>query len=883
MLAAASGASLAANDYYVPVIADLQPIGSNPVANKMDERQHQGMTERWCKQFQRYVQSYAPDYSDSTWMLGPPKEGRLVNPLPLARGGKASAEIVVDLTPALHTPEATLGRKDYPAEVAVMRNTGHVIVGHAADELKHWLDTLSGADIPIVNRPGNAQTRIYVGANFARQQFKADLDKLGAAEALDGFAIRAKGNTVYIFGATSKGTLNGVYAFIENNSDLIWAHGFSDLGTVYTVNPNLRVVWANGLEIPGTIQRGWTGRYSEVDGQPSPFWMWQMRSRCNFIVASGPSPKLADWGCWIEGGGHMLGTAAPVRDKDFFPLIKNPKTGALAKPDKIEHYQHCICMTHPDLPELYADKMVRDIKRVNAQSPDRPLNAMRLGIEDPGPEKEYGVCYCERCLLPIRLPDGQIITYQHAAKEGLTFRSTQFYLLLEPIARAMARELPGMRLSTYAYLFTCEAPPFQTSVQPWFCPWGGGGQLSHRDYKNPIFWGERSWGQNGRWWKRLYEWSRITDLVVLRDYNGLLTNGRPFAEILAWDVRALREMGVKRFTNETALDTAFLQMDFWVANRIYWNPDADAAALQKYYLRRTFREGAPEMERFFGEIRKWWYKDSKIAREDFVNLGWIIDRMGQKDQLYVRLQRAQELARHPVARANIARLRKTFAIWFHLDQEEATANAMLANAKLGRHVRYSTFQYDGTPLPVSVLGFASDTPVESGNLMTAADAPSADFTGWTFSLRLRPVGDAAPADFSPPHLSLGNDSAFLPLGHGAVDREANSLIELDGEAGSYWTPAAAPERQKDGSFLYRRRIDKVSGSPFVPAKFSRIRLSYPPGVWHKPPAGAQPEFALYDLQITDPRGRRYVMPTLAAQQGNLARSHYFEGGEMGNK
>lgn len=861
-----------ASSYYTPAPELVKPIGSNPRANKMTEAAFQSFTAEWRARFERYVSKYSPDYSNSQWMLGPPKEGRLPTPLPLARGGRALAEIVVDLDPALHTPEATLGRNDYPAEVAVMRHTGHIIVKNAADELKHWLGTLTGADFPVVKYPTSSpRTRIVLGANFARQFFPADLAKLAAAEALDGFAVRTKGNAVFIFGATAKGTLNGVYAFLENNSDIIWAHGYSDLGTVYTVNPDLRVVWGDGLEIPGTIQRGWFGHYRERNGVPEPFWMWQMRNRSNFIVAPGPSPKVAEWGCWREGGGHCLATAAPHRGQDFFPLIRDPKTGVLAKPEKIQHYHHNLCMTHPDLPALYAEKLVDDIRRVNEKTPDTPLSAFRLAIEDPGPEKEYGVCNCELCLRPIRLPDGNVIPYQHATKEGLTFRSAQFYLLLEPIARAVEKALPGTRLSTYAYYFTAEPPPFQTSVQPMLCPYGGGGQLVHRDYLHPLF-----WQTNAKWWNYAYGWSRTSELTVLRDYNGLLTNGRPFAEIVAWDVRALRKMGIKRFGNETALDTAFLQMDFWVASRIYWNPDADVEALRKFYIRRTFREGAPEMEQFFGEIRKWWYTSSGLRREDFVNLGWIIGLMKQKDQLYQHLVKAEAMAVHPLAKANIVRLRKTYAIWFHLDPEEATADAMLANARLGRHVRYSSFMHEGKPVPVTYVSYATPKPHESGSLMTPADLETADFTGWTFNLRLRPVGDAARPDFQPPLLSFGNGGAApVPMGKRPTPATGPATPNTS------WTPEMRPERQRDGSYLFRWKLQKIKNSPFDPSKFSCIRLTLPEGAWTKPPRGTTPEYAIYDLQLIDPQGKRYTMPTLKAQQGSLARKRWFEGGEMG--
>ena len=37
-----------------------------------------------------------------------------------------------------------------------------------------------------------------------------------------------------------------------------------------------------------------------------------------------------------------------------------------------------------------------------------------------------------------------------------------------------------------------------------------------------------------------------------------------------------------------------------------------------------------------------------------------------------------------------------------------------------------------------------------------------------------------------------------------------------------------------------------------------------------------PEYAVYDMQLTDPDGSRYVDPALAKQQGNLTRKHYVE-------
>ena len=110
----------------VPALTDIQPVGSNPRANKMDWQGFMAHTHEWRARYTNHLAHFSPDYSDSTWMLGPPREGRLANPLPLASEGVAVAEIVVDLDPARHTPEATLGRGHAQRRVCVHREQlGH--------------------------------------------------------------------------------------------------------------------------------------------------------------------------------------------------------------------------------------------------------------------------------------------------------------------------------------------------------------------------------------------------------------------------------------------------------------------------------------------------------------------------------------------------------------------------------------------------------------------------------------------------------------------------------------------------------------------------------------------------------------------------------------
>jgi hypothetical protein len=244
--------------------------------------------------------------------------------------------------------------------------------------------------------------------------------------------------------------------------------------------------------------------------------------------------------------------------------------------------------------------------------------------------------------------------------------------------------------------------------------------------------------------------------------------------------------------------------------------------------------------------------------------------MGEREKLYRHLQEAYAKARHPLARANIARLLKTFEHWFHLNLEDGTSDAMVQGAKLGRHVRYSSFTHGNTPMPVTYMTLESEAPRESETLISVGNAQKTSLKGWTFRMRIKPIGAAAKDGFPVPSLSMGG----LP---GAV---APTLD--DAGDGDFWSPPVAPERQKDGSYLYTVRLEKKAGSSFDPAQFSLIRFEYPLLAWREP-SGYKPEFAVYDMQLTDPAGKRFVDPTLAERQGNLARKHYFEGGELGDQ
>ena len=73
----------------------------------------------------------------------------------------------------------------------------------------------------------------------------------------DGFAVRQIDNIIYIFGTEAKGTLNGVYDFLEENAGILWTRGVEELGTLYNTAETIPVTRVNYREKSPFRYRTW--------------------------------------------------------------------------------------------------------------------------------------------------------------------------------------------------------------------------------------------------------------------------------------------------------------------------------------------------------------------------------------------------------------------------------------------------------------------------------------------------------------------------------------------------------------------------------------------------------------------------------------------------
>ena len=577
--------------------------------------------ERWAA-WRKRVADYKPDYSDSSYHLEPPEEGRLgfFSRVRLAKGGVAQAEIVVDLSDDILLDNWF--RKPVSDWLVIKESRGKekIQARAAAYELQKWLKELTGgAEFPVVTKPtDDRKAKIFLGAGFAKSIFPDDLAKLADGKGgVDGFAVRVKDGNIYIFGAHPMGTSNGVFAFLENNTDVIWSMANDPDGTIFTPDPDLTAVWGNALEKPAFIIRGWQIGDRE----------WKRQNRSNFFSLDD------DYGFRLHGGHYLSPQYYNHTEgiQDYNAMIAGRR-------EKPWHESRMLCcLADPE----FAKHAWETVPRVKEMRYSGEFDCV-FGTDD-----NFGVCECEKCTAPIRTLDGRMLTPD---TDYQAYYSAWYYTYLNKLDDELQRVVPGFMTSTFAYFFAATYPPIKLNktIVPWLCTY------YRKAYNQPIY-----APANQDWWKIYNDWAKHTDQLYLYDYYGLGMRAAPLAEVYQEDLKAQRSIGFLRTSTEGfGFQYCGCGDERWCMTRLAWNPDQDVEQLHRRFNRRTYREAAPWIDRFRGVIRDNWYRNFRTTCHLNENLETfcMIKMLGLDKELRGYLAEAQKAVRNPKSKKLLEKL-----------------------------------------------------------------------------------------------------------------------------------------------------------------------------------------------------------------------------------
>lgn len=525
-------------------------------------------------------------------------------------------------------------------------------LAYAAQELTNWVGKISGAALPIVNAPAKSplKTKIVLGtpetskavAAFAKKN-AADFKKLVDS---DGFIIAEEGGkTVYIAAKKTKGVLNGVYRFLERNSDIIWArqlHAEDGFGTIYGSWPNLENKVAHLVDVPSLVEsRHWTCR---TPGQE----IWAARLLCNSRMHYPECAKNylndttdANVVLWMG-----IVNGYKETNPEIFPLVKGKRdTGE----------DHHLCFMHPKTAELF----IREAEKIVGKSSENVHHAV-IGLGD-----HHNVCTCDLCTKPIDCGGGKIVKPTDS-----NFRATQYALFVNRVSDALCARFPRMKpIRMFSYIFTAEGPgvPVKGGVDR-YCPYV-------KNHKKPVFDDE----VNAVWHQKAESFVKA-GMPIYGLYEYYLCHTTPqfyhaISEVAQQDLKYYLARGLRDcyldaggddgtdtkiwYNNNKVFDISAIE--FWVMARLMWNVDADVAGLRREYCRRAYREAGEVMYGYFEKLAKnynadsagcFWNDDPEAAAKYYVVekglAGWVRETLAKAEAAAVHPGSKELIRRHRV-------------------------------------------------------------------------------------------------------------------------------------------------------------------------------------------------------------------------------------------
>jgi hypothetical protein len=570
-------------------------------------------------------------------------------------------------------------------------------------DIRRWIKKITGAEVPILRTQSTKRnTKVFVGKTFAAE-FKEDLAKLSDN---DGFAIRRKGDNVYVFGNRPRATMYGLFSFLEKNSDIIWARPNERFGTVFSQTKNLQLTDTDCLDIPVFNYR------SLGPGYPPhiPTGEWQLRNRNN---------QCGRLYCPELDMINVIGTnlAVPISGlfKDhpeyfaYYPATKERKG--------VKNGEGSMCISHPGLPEIWAKECMRLIAEKEKQT------GAKISVLHLGPGDNWYCCQCPECMKPLKLPDGTTLEMKDPdSQKDPLFRSTQIFMFLNDAMKTWERERPDVQLVPLAYIHLAEPPKVKPHPKMgiYFAPYPTNSM--HFPLLDPR--------QPAEWRERFEKWLQITDTLGFYEYY--YSKPDPLAYYVAENLKAL--LKTRNFRNAIIYSEFdndrdnpagagiggnirgwdLGAMNSWVIARLFWNPNQDVDALYRYYIKRTYQEAAPQMTEYYEMIKKSWLDpEDKTIDAAHASVFQIYESMILKKNLESKffdiLTRAEEAAKTTNSKRLIKRMREGYASF-----SEGISRLMVADIPEMAHDG-QTFESVQWEKPESLNDFKVPPPTRIGD------------------------------------------------------------------------------------------------------------------------------------------------------------------------
>ena len=461
----------------------------------------------------------------------------------------------------------------------------------AAGELKQFLDRASGASFEIVTEDDADTGGLFVGRTRLAREWRLP-PAPPTPEKDEGFAIEVRGDarSIVLVGTIDMATKFAVYDFLDRFAGIRWFLP----GRLFEVVPKhdrLTISDCSIRELPALSGRFLGAALGTRRSADDPDPQFGPPSEDFHIDTSRRGEQAARWAVRnlfsVDGRlsscfhGHNLGRVVPGshfrNHPEYFP--KRYRAGGVAPPVGRAGWQPCT--SEPGVLPVALD-WGRDFFRRNPEH----WAWFSLGINDGG-----GWCAGDRCkALDVR--DGQF--------RGQPIFTDRYLTFVRQVADAMLKEFPDRKVSLLAYHTTVVPPDTREKLPPNVVVviTRDSFQYHDPDYLAADLEADKRWVEvaNGNLYR--YDYYGFGWLVP-----------RYYPHRLAEDVRRMRDIGVKGILAEDMPVWPAAGPSYYVAAKLWWNPDRDVDALIDEFHTTLFGPAAEPVARYWARHEEVWLKE----------------------------------------------------------------------------------------------------------------------------------------------------------------------------------------------------------------------------------------------------------------------------------
>ncbi len=442
---------------------------------------------------------------------------------------------------------------------------------NAASILQKYIEKISNVEIPIL-KPNQLTTQPFISIGLTSKTKNQDKIKH------DGFVIESINDNIYIYGIRGKGTLYGVYTFLEEY--LACQKLTGDAPITYTENPTITITGP----ILNVQNPEFIFRQSYYPASQDPEYLdWHKLHRFEDL-----------WGLWGHSFFKIINPDEYFNDHpEYFAL-----SGGIRQKTQL-------CLSHPKVHELTVNYFKNEI----INNPD----AIYWSIS---PMDNSGYCQCEDC---------KKIDESEGGPQGSMIQ----------FVNKIAAHFPNQNFTTLAYTYTSKPPKitkprsnvyiFISSIDA-FRTEPLAKEMTAKDFRNNL----KAWSTLT---ENIFIWDYTTQftnfLVPFPDYNHIESNINFFKDNR---VKGVFFHGSEYYFSDQADLSSYLQAKY------LWGSKNPIEYLKKHFVEQYYGPAAEDILTYINNLEKS-IQDSKSTLDIYGNP--IMERNGylspEQIEIYVRL------------------------------------------------------------------------------------------------------------------------------------------------------------------------------------------------------------------------------------------------------